>query len=95
MYIATLFPKTCEQLNIKASNHDPCPVTTIRTWMEHLITDKVLRLKDVQFKEQFLELFPPDVPNVCDLPEDMLMNIKLKDKIKPMIACAYLCPKKY
>jgi hypothetical protein len=67
----------------------------IQTRMECIITDEVLKRKDAQFKEQFLDFFPPDIPDVCDLPEDVLMNIKLKDEIKPMVARAYSCSKKY
>ena len=40
-------------------------------------------------------MFPADIPDVCHLPEDVLMNIKLRDEIKPMVARAYSCPKKY
>ena len=59
------------------------------------MSEEVLHLKNGQFKIHFCELFPPDVPDVCDLPEDILMNVKLKDMIKPMVAHAYSCPKKY
>jgi hypothetical protein len=44
--------------------------------VEQLVTDEVLRQKDALFKEQFLELFPPNVPDVAELPEDVLINIK-------------------
>jgi hypothetical protein len=93
--IATLFLKTCEQLNKTAKDLNPCPVASIRTCMERIVTDEVLKRKDAQFKERFLDLFPPDIPDACDLPEDVLMNIKLKDEIKPMVAQAHSCPKKY
>jgi len=63
--------------------------------MEHLVTEKVLHHKDEQFKGHFAELFSPDVPNIKDLSMDALMNIRLKDEIKPMVAHAYSCSKKY
>lgn len=93
--IATLFPKTVEQLDAASATHRPCPIAAIRTRMEQLVTKEVLRRKDEVFKERFLDLFPPDVPDVSELPDDVLMNIKLKDEIKPMVARAYSCPKKY
>jgi hypothetical protein len=61
--------------------------------MECIVTDEVLKRKDAQFKERFLDLFPPDIPDVCDLPEDVLMNIKLKDEIKPMVRELTLAPR--
>ena len=42
-----------------------------------------------------MDLFPPDIPDVAELPEDILMNVKLRDELKPMVAQAYLCPCKY
>ena len=71
------------------------PIAAIRAQIECLISEEVLRLKDKQFKLQFCKLFPPDVPDICDLPDDILMNVKLKDILKPMVAHAYSCPKKY
>ena len=93
--LQNLFPKTHEHLDIVASDQLPCPIASVRSRMECLVTEEVLRRKDEQFKERFAELFPPDVPNVKDLPTDVLMNIRLKDEIKPMVAHAYSCPKKY
>ena len=49
--ITTLFPKTCEQLNETAKDLNPCPMAMIRTHMEHIMTDEVLKWKDAQFKE--------------------------------------------
>jgi hypothetical protein len=46
-----------------------------------MVSEEVLKRKDALFKEQFLDLFPPDVPDVAELPDDILMNIKLKDEI--------------
>jgi hypothetical protein len=63
--------------------------------MEHLISEEVLCQKDKQFKIRFCELFSLDVPDICNLPHDVLMNIKLKNVIKPMVTRAYSCLKKY
>ena len=93
--IKDLLPKMRKELDLGTDKHRPCPIAAIRAWMEHLMSEEVLRLKDDQFKTRFCELFPPDVPDVCDLLDDILMNIKLKDMIKPMVARAYSCPKKY
>ena len=49
---------------------------TVQTYVEQLVTDEVLHQKDALFKEQFLELFPPNVPDVAELPKDVLINIK-------------------
>jgi hypothetical protein len=46
-------------------------------------------------QRKLFQTFPPDVPNIKDLSMDVLMNIRLKDEIKPMAAHAYLCQKKY
>ena len=54
-----------------------------------------MRLKDAEFKARYLDLFPPDVPDVAELPDDVLMNVKLRDELKPMVAKAYSCPRKY
>jgi Reverse transcriptase (RNA-dependent DNA polymerase) len=67
----------------------------VRTRIETLVTDEVLKRKSELFKQQFLDLFPPDIPDVCELPDEVLMNIKLHDELKPMVARAYSCPKKY
>ena len=85
--IKSLLPQTLQNLNTAAQAHKPCLVGAVRTRIELLITP--------EFKAHYLDLFPPDVPNVIELPDDVLMNIKLKDKLKPMIAHAYSCPQKY
>ena len=78
-----------------AANQVPCPIAAVQTHIEHLITDEVMWRKDAQFKECFLNLFPPNVPDIVDLPKDILMNMKLWDELKPMVEHAYSCPKKY
>jgi hypothetical protein len=72
-----------------------CPIGAVRTCIETLVTEEQLRLKDAKFKAQYLDLFPPDIPDVANLPDDVLMNVKLKDELKPMVARAYSCPRKY
>lgn len=72
-----------------------CPVAAVQTQVETLVSVEQLRLKDAKFKAKYLDLFPPDVPDVCELPDDVLMNIKLKEELKPMVARAYSCPRKY
>jgi len=93
--IASLFPATCTALDDSAQAHLPCPLAAVRTRIETLISEEVLKRKDALFKEHFSDLFPPDVPNVCDLPNEVLMSIKLRDDLKPMVAHAYSCPRKY
>jgi hypothetical protein len=57
--------------------------------------DEILKRKDTLFKEHFLNLFPQDVSDVAELPNDVLMNIKLHNELKPMVVHTYLCPQKY
>jgi hypothetical protein len=93
--ITDLLPHSCEKMDIEAVSLVPCPVAVIRTCMEAMVMDKVLKRKNELFKERFLNLFLPDIPDVCELPDNVLMNIKLCDELKPMVARAYSCPKKY
>jgi len=89
--IENLFPVTRAALDADAQG-SPCPIASIHTRIEHLVSEEELKSKDAAFKMQYLDLFPPDVPDVVDLPSDVLMNIKLKDELKPMVARAYSCP---
>jgi len=93
--IASLFPDTCAALDKAAQSHLPCPLAVVRGRIETLVSGEVLNRKDALFKERFVELFPPDVPDVCNLPNEVLMSIKLRDELKPMVARAYSCPRKY
>ena len=93
--IKSLFPKTKASLDEEAHNCIPCPIAAIQDHVQSLVTEEQLRLKDAKFKDHYLDLFPPDIPDVAKLPEDILMSIKLRDKLKPMVAWAYLCPRKY
>src|SRR5882762_4668553 len=91
--IKALLHKTCKDLNNNAPKL--CPLGVVHTRIEALVTGEQLRLKDAEFKAQYLDLFPPDVPDVVDLPNDVLMSVKLRDDLKPMVAQAYSCPRKY
>jgi hypothetical protein len=87
--IKTLFPQTLSSLNKSALVHDPCPIVAIQNHIEALVTEEQLRLKDAKFKDRYLDLFPPNVLDVTELPDDVLMNMKLRDELKPMVARAY------
>jgi hypothetical protein len=91
--IKSLLPKTYNNLNNDTPK--PCLLAAIQTQIETLVIEEQLRLKDAEFKAQYLDLFPPDVPDVVDLLDHILMSIKLKDDLKPMVVCAYSCPRKY
>ena len=93
--VKNLFLQTCAGLDESVTSQLPCPIAAVRTRIETLVTDEVLKRKSELFKQQFLDLFPPDIPDVCELPDEVLMNIKLRDELKPMVARAYSCPKKY
>jgi hypothetical protein len=75
--IKSIFPQTLLSLNENAQDHVPCPIAAIRNCVEALVTKEQLRLKDVEFKDHYLDLFPLDVPDVAELLDDILMNVKL------------------
>jgi hypothetical protein len=79
--IENLFPVTRTALDANAQG-SPCPIASIHTRIEHLISEEELKSKDAVFKMQYLDLFLPDIPEVVDLPSDVLVNIKLKDELK-------------
>ena len=66
--ITTLFPTTRTSLDDPATAHLPSPIRAIGIHVENLVSEEVLKRKDELFKNRFFDLFPPDVPNVCDLP---------------------------
>ena len=73
----------------------PCPVAAIRSRIEQTVTDDTLRKKGEELKHEYSDIFPPDIPDTAELPDEVLMRIKLRDEITPMVARAYSCPKKY
>jgi hypothetical protein len=87
--IKSLFPQTLTSLDKSAQEHIACPIVAIRNRVEGLVSQEQLRLKDAKFKDCYLDLFPLDVP------DDVLMNIKLRDELKPMVARVYSCLRKY
>ena len=74
--IRSLLPKTYEDLNNKTPK--PCPLRAIHTHLEALVTKDQLRLKDAKFKAQYLDLFPPEIPDITKLPDNVLMSVKLE-----------------
>ena len=52
-------------------------------------------MKSEAMKEEYIDMFPADIPDTCELPSEVLMKIKLRDDVTPMVAHAYSCPKKY
>jgi hypothetical protein len=73
----------------------PCPVAAVRTWIEQIVSDETLRKRGEDLKTEYIDIFPPDIPDTCQLPLEVLMKIKLRDEVKPMVARAYSCPRKY
>jgi RNase H-like domain found in reverse transcriptase/Reverse transcriptase (RNA-dependent DNA polymerase)/Integrase zinc binding domain len=82
-------------LDNSAASAVPCPIAAVRSRIEQIVTDDILAKKGEEFKQRYIDIFPPDIPNTAELPEDVLMKIKLCDDITPMVARAYSCPKKY
>jgi len=54
-----------------------------------------LQKKGELIKQDYIDVFPPDIPDTAELPDDVLMKIKLRNDVTPMVARAYSCPKKY
>jgi hypothetical protein len=69
--IKSLFPRTRAALDKRACVHEACPIAAVRTRIKLLVTQEQLRLKDAEFKERYLDLFPPDIPDVSKLPDDV------------------------
>ena len=63
--------------------------------IEQIVSDETLRKKGEDLKAEYIDIFPPDIHDTCQLPSEVLMRIKLHDEVKPMVAHAYSCPKKY
>jgi hypothetical protein len=64
-------------------------------WIEQIVSDETLRKRGEDLKTEYIDIFPPDIPDTCQLPLEVLMKIKLRDEVKPMVARAYSCPRKY
>jgi hypothetical protein len=71
------------------------PVAAVCSHIENLVMVEKLNNMDLAYKLTYADLFPADIPNVLELPEDVLMTIKLHNTQKPMVAHAYSCPPKY
>jgi hypothetical protein len=93
--IKNVFPRTHESLDNSATLRSPCPIAVVRSHIEQLVSDEALTCKGEALKQEYIDIFPADIPDTCELPDEVLMKIKLRDDVKPMVACAYSCPKKY
>jgi hypothetical protein len=93
--IKNIFPQTMSKLDDCATLAIPCPIAAVRTCIEQIVSDEILIVKGECLKQDYIDIFPPDIPDTCELPDDVLMRIKLHNNITPMVARAYSCPKKY
>jgi hypothetical protein len=93
--LKNLFPGTRKVLDNSTALATPSPVAAIRTRIECIVSDEALRMKSEAMKEEYIDIFPADIPDTCELPSEVLMKIKLRDDVTPMVARAYSCPKKY
>lgn len=89
------FPQTRSRLDKEAIICEIHPVATIRSHIEHLVSQQRLDNLDLEYKVSYSDLFPSDIPHVSNLPQDVLMSIKLHDTQKPMVAHVYSCPQRY
>jgi hypothetical protein len=82
-------------LDSAAESIVPSPIVVVRSWIEQLVSEEVLRQKGEDMINEYRDIFPSDIPDTDKLPDDVLMKIKLCNNVKPMVARAYSCPKKY
>jgi len=71
------------------------PIAAVRTQIEGLVERERLLKLNAKYKNKFSDMFPSDIPHVSELPQDILMTIKLHDTQKLMVARAYSCLQKY
>jgi len=93
--IKSLFPTTATKLDKSAASRLPCPIAVVRSRSKQLVSDNSLKQKGEELKHKYLDIFPPDIPDTKELPSKVLMRIKLRNNVKPMVARAYSCPKRY
>lgn len=93
--LKTVFPQTAAILDSAAESIVPSPIVVVRSWIEQLVSEEVLRQKGEDMINEYRDIFPSDIPDTDKLPDDVLMKIKLRNNVKPMVARAYSCPKKY
>lgn len=93
--VTSLFPTTRSHLDACATSVNVHPLATIHSRIEHLIACERLELLDAKYKSSYSDLFPADIPHVSELPQDVLMTIKLCNTQKPIVAHTYSCPHKY
>lgn len=93
--ICNLFSKTCAGLDNATNESILHPICAVWSQIEHLLNVEELNAIDMEYKKAYSNLFPSDILYVSELPIDVLMSIKLRDAQKPMVACAYLCLRKY
>jgi hypothetical protein len=71
--IASLFPATCAVLDDSAQIHLPCPLAAVRSHIETLISEEVLKRKDALFKERSMKsisvsYWKPSALPTCTVP---------------------------
>jgi hypothetical protein len=67
----------------------PCPVAAVQSCIEQILTDNTLQKMGEDLKHEYIDIFPPDIPDTAELPDDVLMKIKLRDKMTLMVAHCY------
>lgn len=93
--LQAVFPATHASLDHQAVVSDLHPITTVHSCIENLIMIEKLNKMDLEYKSTYADLFPVDIPHVSELPQDVLMTIKLCNTQKPMVTHANSCPQKY
>jgi hypothetical protein len=93
--VTNLFPTTVSKLDNSMALAVPCPVAAILSRIEKITTDDALQMKGEDLKREYIDIFPPDIPDTAELPDKVFMKIKLRNEIILMVAHVYSCPKKY
>ena len=62
--ISNLFPTTASKLDNSAALAVPCPLAAVRSCIEQIVTDDALHNKGEDLKHKYIDIFPPDIPDV-------------------------------
>lgn len=69
-----------------------CVITAVQTQITELASLAKLQHLDKFFKAKFKDLFPKDIPHVCDLPTNVYHHIELRLGAPVSVASTYGCP---
>jgi hypothetical protein len=59
--LKSVFPTTLLNLDNSAASAVPCPLTAMRSQIEQIMMDEMLTRKGEKLKEEYIDIFPPDI----------------------------------